>query len=81
MSCLQHTNYSLLFHSLDPAHEEPEFEVQAEQANTNPEQGMPQCITPQSLTLIANHYLYVKIHCALGLYELLGTIVALILPS
>jgi hypothetical protein len=67
---LQHTNYSLLFHSLDPAREELDFKVQAEQAEeakTDPEQGKPRCITPQSLTLILNHYLYVKIDCALGL--------------
>jgi hypothetical protein len=49
MSCLHHTNYSILFHSLDPAREEADLEVQAEQAeeaNTNPEQGKPRCITP-----------------------------------
>jgi hypothetical protein len=42
----------LLLHSLDPIREEPELEVQAEEANIDPEQGKPRCITPQSLTFI-----------------------------
>jgi hypothetical protein len=72
MSCLHHANHSLLLHSLDPACEEPELEVQAEQAqveeaNSKPEQGKPWCITPQSLNFILNRYLYVKIDFALGL--------------
>jgi hypothetical protein len=61
MSCLHHANYSLLLHSLDPTREEPELEVQAEQAqaeetNTDPNQGKPRCITPQFFTFILNHY-------------------------
>jgi hypothetical protein len=44
-------------YSLDPAHEEPELEIQAEQAqaketNLEPEQGKPWCITQPSLTFI-----------------------------
>jgi hypothetical protein len=71
MSCLHHTNHSTFVHSLDPAHEELELDDQAEQAQaeeTNPEleKGKPRCITPQSLTFILNHYLYVKIDCALS---------------
>jgi hypothetical protein len=31
------------------------------------EQEKHRCITPPSLTFISNHYLYVKIDCALGL--------------
>jgi hypothetical protein len=49
MSCLHHTNLSSLLHPLDPASKEPELEAlakQAEGANTDPEQGKPQCITP-----------------------------------
>jgi hypothetical protein len=42
----------LLLHSLDPIREEPELEVQAEEANIDPEQGKTRCITPQSLTFI-----------------------------
>jgi hypothetical protein len=44
-------------HSLDPTCKELELEDQAEQAqveeaNHEPEQGKPRCITPQSLTFI-----------------------------
>jgi hypothetical protein len=51
MSCLHHANLSPLFHPLDLAYEEPELEVQAEQAqaeatNSEPKQGKPRCITP-----------------------------------
>jgi hypothetical protein len=38
----------LFMYSLDPMHEEPEFESQVEQAeevNPDPEQGKPRCIT------------------------------------
>jgi hypothetical protein len=41
--------------SLDPAREEPELEVQteqAEEANTDLKQGKTRCITPQSLNFI-----------------------------
>jgi hypothetical protein len=51
-------------YSLDPAPEEPELEVQAEQAeeaNPEPEQGKPRCITPHSLTFILNRYPYVNL--------------------
>jgi hypothetical protein len=43
---VHHANISLVLHSLDPVNEEPELEVQAEQAqaeetNPEPEQGKP----------------------------------------
>jgi hypothetical protein len=44
-------------HLLDPTHEEPELEAQvdqAEEANPEPEQGKPRCITPPSFTFIFN---------------------------
>jgi hypothetical protein len=50
MSYLHHAKYSLLLHSLDPAHKEPGLEVQAEQAqardsaNLSLDQGKPRCI-------------------------------------
>jgi hypothetical protein len=51
---MHHVNYSLLA-LLDPAHEDPEVEAQveqAEEANPEPEQGKPPCITPNPLLLI-----------------------------
>jgi hypothetical protein len=41
-------------------------EAQAEEANPEPKQGNPQCITPQSLNFFFEFYLYVEIDCALG---------------
>jgi hypothetical protein len=63
---LHHANHSPFMYSLDFACEEPELEVQAEQAEakeTNPEakQGRPRCITPQSLTFILNRYLMLRL--------------------
>jgi hypothetical protein len=61
---------------------EPESEVQAKKGqvedltNLVVDQGKPRCITPPFLTFILNNYLYVKIVCALGLYELLENVVA-----
>jgi hypothetical protein len=59
MSCLHHTNLSPLLHPLDPIHEKPELEVQADQARAEeidpepePEQGKTRCITPQSFIFI-----------------------------
>jgi hypothetical protein len=57
ISWLNHASYSLLLHSLDHIREEPELEVQAEQAQAketgpDPDQGKPQCITSQSLIFI-----------------------------
>jgi hypothetical protein len=59
-------------HSLDHVREKPKSEfqieqVQGEETNTELDQGKPRCITPQSLTFILNHYLYVKVDCTLGL--------------
>jgi hypothetical protein len=51
MSCMHHTHRSTFMHLLDHVHEEPELEIQAEQAqaketNTELDQGKPQCIPP-----------------------------------
>jgi hypothetical protein len=61
MSCFYHTNLSPFMHSLDPAHEESELEVQVEETNPEPEQGKPRWITQQSLTFILNHYLMLRL--------------------
>jgi hypothetical protein len=55
MPCLHHANLSPFMPSLDPTREEPELEVQteqAEEANTDLKQGKTRCITPQSLNFI-----------------------------
>jgi hypothetical protein len=53
---MHHTNYSL-HASLEPTHEEPEVEAPAdptEEANLEPEQGKPRCITPNPWFLFLN---------------------------
>jgi hypothetical protein len=59
-------------HSLDHVRDEPKSKVQPkqghiEETNTDPDQGMPLYITPQSLTFTLKHYLYVQIDCTLAL--------------
>jgi hypothetical protein len=57
---MHYSNYSLIA-SLDPAHEEPKVEAQVnptEEANLEPEQGKPLCITPNSWLLFwVNNFL------------------------
>jgi hypothetical protein len=58
----------ILFHSLDLAQEEPELEAQvnqAKEANSEPDQDKPRCITQPPLTFNLNLYFYVKVNCAL----------------
>jgi hypothetical protein len=71
MHCIISLLVHICLHTLD--HTEPELEEPTEQAqaenltNLALDQGKLWCNTPLSLTFILNHYLYVKIDCALGL--------------
>jgi hypothetical protein len=71
MSWLHHVNRSPFMHSLNHAREEPESEVQVEQAlveATNPElaQGKPRYIPQMILFFYFESLLYNKLDCALS---------------
>jgi hypothetical protein len=66
MSCLHNTNHSTFIHLLDHVHEEPESEVQveevqAEETNTDLDQGKPRCIPQIILDFDFNHYLMLRL--------------------
>jgi hypothetical protein len=49
--------------------------------NLFPKQGKPQCIPPITLGFSFKSLFYNKLDCALSLQKLIGTVVALCLPS
>jgi hypothetical protein len=80
--CVLHPNSTHFMYSLERVFTELESEVQEEQypggvqgsqvpsfvdSNSFPKQDNPRCITPILLGFSFNHYLYVKINCALTL--------------